>query len=253
MTQLYPIIGVPCREDISAVHKGQILTAQNTTYLDAIVAAGAIPLLIPLKLQNDQLEAIFRQVDGLIFTGGGDIDPACYNETVQADNLDEIQTNRDRVEIALMQMAITKQKPFFGICRGMQIMNVAAGGTLLQDISQQKPDALRHDFFRQPNNQNYKRDYLAHTVAFSNDSRIATILHTNTIQVNSLHHQGVKTLAPTLQAVAYSEDGLVEAVEILDHPFALGVQWHPEELVDNQESARELFASFVREVRSITK
>ncbi|MDM8526658.1 gamma-glutamyl-gamma-aminobutyrate hydrolase family protein [Anaerolineales bacterium HSG24] len=250
MTQSYPIIGVPCRSDISNVYKGRLLTAQNTSYLDAIITAGAVPMLIPLKLQNDQLEAIFRRVDGLVFTGGGDIDPTHYNETVQVDNLGKIQPDRDRVEIALMQMAINKQKPFFGICRGMQIMNVAIGGTLWQDISLQKPDALRHDYFRQ-SNLHYERDYLAHTVTFADDSWIATSLQTNTIGVNSLHHQGIRILAPNLQAVAHSEDGLIEAVEIADHPFALGVQWHPEELVDSQEFARELFTAFVREVRSI--
>ncbi|MDM8520774.1 gamma-glutamyl-gamma-aminobutyrate hydrolase family protein [Anaerolineales bacterium HSG6] len=250
MSQSHPVIGVPCRSDISAVYAERVLMAQNTTYIDAITTAGGIPILIPLKLQKEQLEAIFERVDGLVFTGGGDIDPTYYNETVQVDNLDDIQSDRDRVEIALMQMAIAKQKPFFGICRGMQIMNVATGGALWQDIPQQKPDSLRHDYFRQTG-QHFERDYLAHTVAFVDDSRIAAILQTNNMQVNSLHHQGVKSLAPTLQAVAHSEDGIIEALEIADHPFALSVQWHPEELVNHHESARELFAAFVREVRSI--
>jgi putative glutamine amidotransferase len=129
-------------------------------------------------------------------------------------------------------------------------MNVANGGSLWQDVARQKPQAIRHDYFHgdaQP------RDYLAHEVTLEPSSLLGKILETDRLPVNSLHHQGVKRAAPPLRAVGYAADGLVEVLEARDHPFGLGVQWHPEELVANQETARKMFAAFVEAARSSQK
>ena len=135
----------------------------------------------------------------------------------------------------------------FGICRGIQVMNVAAGGTLYQDIASQYPDVDRHDFFY---SSNYPRDFLAHQVAVEPDSRLRVTLGNDHLPVNSLHHQALKQVPPVYRVVARSPDGIIEGIEVPHHPFAVGVQWHPEELVVSQETARHLFLGFVDVCRS---
>ena len=247
----HPLIGITCRADTTTgVYPGRPINVQTDSYINAVLQAGGLPILIPVQIQGELLETLFRQVDGLIFSGGGDIDPTLYGETPQLDNLNEIQPARDTLEIKLMQLATQAGKPFFAICRGIQVMNVANGGSLWQDVARQKPQAIRHDYFHgdaQP------RDYLAHEVTLEPSSLLGKILETDRLPVNSLHHQGVKRAAPPLRAVGYAADGLVEVLEARDHPFGLGVQWHPEELVANQETARKMFAAFVEAARSSQK
>lgn len=191
---------------------------------------------------------MFNQVDGLLFTGGGDVDPTFYNEAPAVDNLSDVQKVRDIHEIELMRLAMEMQKPFFAICRGIQIMNVAVGGTLWQDIARQYHQPIRHDFYYTDNR--FPRYYIAHDVKVKNESLLGQILGQDRISVNSLHHQGIKNVAPVLRVSALADDGLVEALEVKDHPFGLGVQWHPEELIDEHESARKIFAAFVETVRN---
>jgi putative glutamine amidotransferase len=244
----YPLIGITCRADTTTgIYPGRPLNVQTDSYSNAVLQAGGLPILIPIQLQGDLLEALFQRLDGLIFSGGGDIDPALYGETPQVDNLDEIQPARDTLEIKLMQRATQAGKPFFAICRGIQVMNVANGGSLWQDVARQKPQPIRHDYFHgnpQP------RDYLAHEVMLEPSSLLGKILETDQLSVNSLHHQGVKAVASPLRAVGYAADGLVEVLEARDHPFGLGVQWHPEELVANQEAACKIFKAFVEAARN---
>jgi putative glutamine amidotransferase len=178
----------------------------------------------------------------LLFPGGGDIAPAHYGEMPQVDNLDDIQPSRDELEIALMRLATQRHKPFFAICRGIQVMNVANGGSLWQDVASQMLQPIRHDYYH---HDRHPTNYLAHQIVLKPSSLLGKILKTDHLPVNSLHHQGVKTVAPNLRAVGYADDGLVEALEAADHPFGLGVQWHPEELVAEQESARKLFVALV--------
>jgi putative glutamine amidotransferase len=248
MTHVYPVIGITCRADTTTgVYPGRPINVQTDSYINAVLQAGGLPILIPIQLSGELLETLFQQVAGLIFSGGGDIDPALYGETPQVDNLDEIQPGRDALEIKLMQMATQAGKPFFAICRGIQVMNVANGGSLWQDVACQKPQAIRHDYFH---GDTQPRDYLAHQVTLEPSSLLTKILETDRLPVNSLHHQGVKGVAPSLRAVGYAADGLVEVLEARDHPFGLGVQWHPEELVANQEAARKIFAAFIEASRS---
>ncbi len=182
------------------------------------------------------------QLDGLLFTGGGDIDPKFYNETAQVDNLGHIQLQRDELELTLMHLAMKTAKPFLAICRGIQIMNVANGGNLWQDLTQQQPHAMRHDYF---SDSNYPRNHIAHDVILEKKSLLANILQSDCVAVNSLHHQSPNVVPPTLKATGYAEDKVIEVLEAVDHPFGLGVQWHPEELVAERETARKIFAAFV--------
>lgn len=243
MTNRYPIIGIPCRADTSGTYPGRPINAQNHTYSKAVVQAGGLPLLIPLEVSSQQLEALLERIDGFIFCGGGDIDPAFYHQPRQVNNLGHIQQQRDELEISLMRLIMKTRKPFLAICRGIQVMNVANGGTLWQDLALQKPNAMRHDYYY--DELRYARNYIAHQVTLDESSLLYDIVKTKRLAVNSLHHQGVKDVANNLKAAGYADDGLVEVLEAIDHPFGLGVQWHPEELVPQHEPACQMFKALV--------
>jgi putative glutamine amidotransferase len=206
-------------------------------YCDAVLASAGAPALISCTLPVESLPKLFERLDGLILTGGGDVHPRFYDET-PIDALDSFDERRDQAEIALARWAMDVSLPTLGICRGVQVMNVALGGTLHQDISQQIPSALDHD------HRDQARDKLAHTVVLDPTSRLTGLLKEDSLWVNSRHHQALKRLSPELRRSAWSEDDLTEAVEVPGHPFALGVQWHPEALPDRPES-RALFRGLI--------
>ncbi len=243
----FPLIGIPCRPDTSGTFPGRPINALAHSYVDAVIGAGGLPVGIPLHVQGDLLETLFERVDGLLFPGGGDIAPSHYGETPQVDNLGDIQPDRDELEIKLMRLATQERKPFLAICRGIQVMNVANGGSLWQDVASQMPQPIRHDYYHFDQ---HPTNYLAHQIVLKPTSLLGKILKTDRLPVNSLHHQGVKAVAPNLRAVGYADDGLVEVLEAADHPFGLGVQWHPEELVADQEAARKMFAALVEAARN---
>jgi len=248
MSQNHPLIGIACRPDTSGLYPKRPINAQNKSYSDAIIQAGGIPLLIPVEVTGDLLRDLFCQVDGLVFCGGGDIDPVYYNEPHMVDNLGTIQKDRDEYELEFMRLAIKEKKPFFAICRGIQVMNVAVGGTLYQDLCSQYPQAKRHDYYYEDDK--LPRNYIAHEVILDGSSLLSKILSTDRVMVNSLHHQAAKDIAPGLKAMGQADDGVVEVLEAPDHPFGLGVQWHPEELVSEHESARRMFAAFIEASRN---
>lgn len=214
--------------------------AVRHTYTRAVSAAGGLPVLIPLHLSEDDLRALFDRLDGLLLTGGGDVDPASFGKTA-TDKVAGVDPERDRVELLLSRWAVAERKPFLAVCRGIQVLNVAHGGSLELDILSDRPDALQHTFYP-----DHPRDTLAHAVSLAAGSRLAAILGSQRIEVNSLHHQACETVARTLTVTGHATDGTVEAVEVNDpaHPFGIGVQWHPEWLPDRPES-RALFAAFV--------
>lgn len=233
-----PIIGCSTYRKISQ-DTNVPLFGLMTSYVQAIETAGGIPLLIPLSVDEDALEIILDRLDGLVLPGGGDIDPKHYQGSWHP-QLRDIDADRDRVEIFLARKAVEMGKPLLAICRGHQVLNVALGGTMYEDIASQMPAAIKHDYFMEG-----PRTHLPHAVAVQPSSRLAHILGGNSARVNSLHHQGVRDLAPSLVATAVAPDGLVEGVEIPDHPFAVGVQWHPENLVDNDSAMLALFKAHV--------
>jgi putative glutamine amidotransferase len=208
-------------------------------YTEAVSAAGGIPIMIPLGLSEAELSEIVRRVDGLLLPGGGDIAPALYGSEENG-TMWGIDEERDRTEYFLTRAAVAAQKPLLAICRGCQMFNVALGGTLWGDIATQKEGAIRHDYFR-----THPRSFLSHTVEIAPDSRLHQHLGKTSSWVNSLHHQGVRQLAPGLAATAVAPDGLIEGVELPDHPFAIGVQWHPECLVADDPDMRSLFSGLV--------
>jgi putative glutamine amidotransferase len=146
------------------------------------------------------------------------------------------------VELAFARWAIEEGKPLFGLCRGLQIVNVALGGTLYQDIAAQRSDAIKHDYFPTAG---FSRDHLAHPVTVASGSRLDALVGTAPLRVNSMHHQAVKDLAPGLVPTAVAPDGLIEAVEFPESPFVLGVQWHPESLTERDPRMHRLVAGFV--------
>ncbi len=211
--------------------------ALNQAYITAVEKAGGIPLLIPVGVTSALLDDLMARLDGVLLTGGVDVNPAYYGAPMHPE-ITELDLVRDEMEIALVKWMIKEKKPFLGICRGFEVINVALGGSLYTHISDQLEDALHHPCFGLP------RNLLSHSVEVEVGSRLATILGEGESWVNSLHHQGVRNLAPVLKAVAVAPDGLVEGLELEDHPFALGVQWHPEELID-QPKMLALFQALV--------
>ncbi len=248
MSKYCPLIGISARPDTSGLYPKRPVNAQNLAYSNAIIQAGGLPIIIPVEVNGDLMEDLFHRVDGLIFTGGGDIDPVFYDEPPLVDNLSTIQKERDAHDLALVRLAIEHYKPFFAICRGVQVMNVAHGGNLWQDIYSQYPEAMRHDYYY--SDDRLPRSYIAHEVVLESSSLLSKILKTTSLKVNSLHHQAPKEIAPSLKAVGFADDGIIEVLEVPDHPFGLGVQWHPEELVIEHESARQMFGAFIDVTRN---
>jgi len=213
------------------------------SYLHALVQAGAMPLILPLIEDKEKLRIAYDRLDGLLLAGGGDVDPAAYGEP-RHPATSNVDPRRDQVEAILTSWALTDGTPILAICRGIQLLNVAAGGTLYQDVSDQLPGALKHDYYP-----NYPRTLTPHDVEISPGSRIASILADTDLPVNSTHHQGIRIPAPGLDVVARAPDGLTEGLEHADHPFALGVQWHPEDLVGHDRRMRRLFGALVEATR----
>ena len=209
------------------------------SYMEAIFACGGFPLLLPVKGDEALWLDAAEEFDGFLFSGGGDISPSLYGEdTLQC--CGEISPLRDAMELGLLKAVLPTGKPILGVCRGIQLLNVGLGGTLYQDIYLQNAQT-----FQQQHTQKLP-DYLpAHDVFIEEESLLHRIEKTVCLPVNTLHHQAVKDCAPDLVAVAKSASGLIEAIEKRDHPFFLGVQWHPERMWHVDAAAKAIFESFV--------
>ena len=242
MSNLRPIIGCTTyRKRISQASPIDIIGLMPS-YIEAIKAAGGIPLLIPLGLSEEELQVIFQRLDGVLLPGGGDIEPSVYNGRSDV-AVSDVDRERDQTEIFMTRAAVEKQKPILAICRGIQVFNVALGGTLWEDIATLMPEALNHDM---PNG--LPRNYLVHEVTVKPDSMLARTMGVTTRRVNSMHHQALRDLAPDLTVTATAPDGVIEGAEVPDHPFAVGVQWHPEILVNDDPAMLSLFKGLVQAV-----
>jgi len=230
-----PLIGITTRNSIDL--DGHPTVAIQHAYIRAVTVAGGVAVPIPSILPQDDFLQLYSQLDGILFSGGGDISLDHFPGSSHP-RIDHIDNARDATELSLMRAACSDGKALLGICRGAQVMNVALGGTLYTHIPDQMKGALDHDY---PGN---LRKAIVHPVNVDESSRSADIFGETLLQVNSLHHQGLKEIAPGLRAAGHAPDGLVEVVELPDHPFAVGVQWHPEWLTD-QLSMQRLFKSFV--------
>jgi putative glutamine amidotransferase len=211
----------------------------NQAYVAALVGAGCAPVLIPLVEDDSLLRAIFERLDGIVFPGGADVGPVKYGEQPLPD-INVVEPARDSTELRLARWAYEAGLPTLGICRGQQLLNVALGGTLYQDLLTQDATDIDHS-----DTDGRARSALVHTVALQPDSRLAQLIDETTVEVNSLHHQAIKSVAPALKVTGRSEDGVIEAVEADGAAFLIAVQWHPEELTDLAWVSR-LFKGFAR-------
>ena len=230
-----PLIGITTNHSTNLYGQPTVMLMQS--YVNAVMQAGGVPVLIPSMIAEDGWDTVYARLDGILFSGGGDLS-LDFSPGDPHPRIDDVDPARDLIEFKMVRAAVSDGKPFLGICRGCQTLNVALGGSLYTHLRDQLPNALDHDY---PGNQ---RTILVHEVQLEEGTRLAEIYGEPIIKVNSLHHQGLKNIAPSLRITAHASDGLVEAVELPDHPFGLAVQWHPEWLTD-QQTTRNLFRKFI--------
>ncbi len=241
---MLPRIGIT--SSVMPTRMGTRRTFLNEPYLVGIREAGGLPLLITPAHEGESLRAVYELLDGLLLTGGEDVEPTRYGETVTAPKVEAVP-ERDALEFRLFEWALADGLPVFAICRGIQVLNVALGGSLYQDLPSGRAGEVRHDQMKaEPP---VPRPEPSHAVTVLPGSFLGDLVGEGELRVNSMHHQGIKALAPPLFPVAYAPDGLIEAVEANDPAppaFLLGVQWHPEELLRAGDVAsRRLFDAFV--------
>ncbi len=210
----------------------------------AIERAGGLPVIIPSGLDVSTLRALYERVDAVLVPGGGDVNPDRYNASRHS-SVHRVDDARDQSEINVVRWSIEDDRPLFGVCRGNQLINVALGGTLVQDIPSQVDTTIKHDY-PQPD---IPHSHRAHEITIDENSRLAQIIGATSVIVNSLHHQAVKQPAPTVTVTAYAPDGIIEALEIPGLHFALSVQWHPEDMIDDDPAMQRLFDAFVQAAR----
>ncbi len=259
-----PLIGLTTSHNIQTDE-----TCQPPYCSRAILAAGGIPLILPLEASEADLRQLARTLDGFLFTGGPDLHPFLFGEETRA-GCGEVSSKRDQMELALLRMVMEQKKPVMGICRGIQAINIGLGGSVYQDIPTQT-ERVYPIAHRQP----FPPQVPAHTVKVVAGSRLAAILSGDPsacgeaaggrmsapapaeeeaqgsapliVKVNSTHHQAVRDVAPGLTACAYAPDGIIEGLESDDgYPFLIAVQWHPEYLWQTDPAAANLFKAFVR-------
>ncbi|MEL7434330.1 MAG: gamma-glutamyl-gamma-aminobutyrate hydrolase family protein [Chloroflexota bacterium] len=237
-----PLIGITAYNYIRPNTNGwryDVCYGKNAAVIEE---AGGLPVLIPSMVSLDTLRQTYERLDGVLLPGGGDIEPSRYN-TEPNTKLFDVSAERDEMEISLAQWAIEDDLPVFGICRGIQVLNVAMGGSLVQDIPTQLETDLRHSITSPEEEARHK---ILHDVTVEPDSRLAEILGDTTVPVNSLHHQSLQSVAERAKITAHAPDGIVEGIELPDKHFVLAVQWHPEDLVANDARMNNLFTAFVQ-------
>lgn len=237
-----PLIGITCSRSVggkwSSYSLGHFQDFVFDSYSRGVLACGGAPLLVPIIQNKQSLSAICDALDGMIFSGGPDLNPRFYKQE-PVPGIKEVDEDSDRTALELIRQALARDLPVLGICRGIQVLNVALGGTLYQDVSTEFETTVNH-------NQQADRAIATHTVTLVPDTQLREIVKRKKIWVNSKHHQAVKDLAPGLSACAYAADGLIEAVEKPGQRFVMAVQWHPEGLWPHDPSARRLFQALVK-------
>jgi putative glutamine amidotransferase len=240
-----PVIGVTPdfnagnRKDMGGKEPTYFLRAR---YLQAIQEAGGVPLVLPLVSNRNQQAFLLQRLDGLLVTGSGsDLAPQLYGESQQYP-FQQMSEERARLELGLSKLAFEHHVPTLGICGGMQSMNVALGGTLIQDISAQLATKIQHL-------QKRSAEHTAHLIHIEPKTLLRQIIKKSSISVNSSHHQSVKAIPCSLNISAVAPDGVIEAIECSRHPFWLGVQWHPEFLYRKDVLQNRLFSAFIKAAR----
>lgn len=236
MNQKKPVIGMVVGPFPKLVPGKHII---NTPYIHAVASADGTPLLLPVTGDPSAAEAYIELLDGLLIPGGADITPTLYGED-PVPQVTYLLEDQDRLELSLIRLASERQIPIFGICRGIQLLNVAFGGTLYQDLPSQYPGCIGHS------QDVSTRSQLTHRAQLVSGSLMEQLLGPEPLFVNSYHHQALKETAPGFTVSARASDGVVEAIEDAARRI-YAVQWHPEELVDRCERFRPLFRYLVEE------
>ena len=237
----------PCYQPSGIEFDDASLSLSNC-YCGAIHSAGGIPAVLPRIADRKALAELVRRSDGVMLSGGDDVQPGLYRKTVPrtlAATVHEIDPDRDWMELVLIDEIFRQRKPLLAICRGHQILNVALGGTLFVDIALEVPGALDH-------RQSSRKDEIVHEVTLTKRSQIGMICGTETLGVNTSHHQSVDRVAELLRVTAWSSDDVVEGLELRESetgllPFLLAVQFHPERLFNRQQAHKNIFEQFVRQ------
>lgn len=236
-----PFIGITSSYDggkrKNSLRPNRELYYLNRSYVLSIQKAGGIPLIIPPIDDLKNIDTVLDKINGLLLTGGHDIHPKAYGAKRHL-KTDTLESLRQNYELALTKRALKLGIPILAICLGCQMLNIAAGGTLIQDIPSQIPKSLIHS-------QKEKRDKLTHWVNIENNSFLYRIIGKRKLQTNTFHHQSIARVAPGFRGVAKATDGIIEAIESIDGKFFLGIQWHPEELI-KYSTHLKLFQGFVK-------
>lgn len=230
-----PLIGLTCYSEVDDDGRPSGYRLGHR-YVQAVLDAGGLPVLIPNAPAAAQ--EVVERLDGLLVSGGRDVEPSLYGEAEQHPTV-ELDRPRDATELPLIRWAYERGLPLLGICRGIQAVNVALGGSLFQDLPSQRPGPVVH-------RQSQARHVATHQLILRAGSLTARCLGTETLMVNSFHHQAVRNPAPCLRVVGHAEDGVIEALEAEDRRFFVCVQYHPEEMTDVCGHSRRLFEEFVR-------
>ncbi len=228
-----PIIGIT-----SMVLWKEERQVQNETYIQAVRQAGGVPVLLPAVDCDDVIDAHIGLLDGLLVSGGPDVDPRAFGEE-PVPELGGVNPQMDAYELKLLNKMLKMDKPILGICRGEQVLNIAAGGTVHQDIYRSVKGCLKH-------RQEAPRWFQAHSVRLTEGSKLEQLFGGREISVNTFHHQAVAKVAPGFTATAYAPDGIIEAIESNTHRFVVGVQWHPEGMWNAQQNYSALFDAFIK-------
>lgn len=213
----------------------------NNTYVNAFIEGGGVPIIIPIVKDTDEIDSYLDLVDGLVFTGGDDISPLYFGEE-PIKEIGSICTDRDKMELELFKRAYERKIPILGICRGLQIINVALKGTIYQDIFVQLPYFIAHVCTN-----NVHQGF--HSINIKKDSILYEIFGKERMVVNSQHHQSIKDIGANLKVTATSVDGIVESIESTNEKFVLGVQFHPEAMIYNDKEFVKIFNFFIDKCR----
>ncbi|WP_134701416.1 gamma-glutamyl-gamma-aminobutyrate hydrolase family protein [Ammoniphilus sp. YIM 78166] len=234
-----PLIGITASLDGTKIQ----VQRENS---DAISIAGGLPFIIPYLEEEQSIQDLAQRLDGLLLTGGGDIDPFLFGEE-PVPGLGSITPERDRLEMALINEMLKQNKPILGICRGCQILGITVGGSMFQDIYTQIDDSLLQHAQKAP------RYHVSHLALIQEGTLLHRIMGEKQIKVNSFHHQAIRGVPETFRISGVATDGVVEAIESLEHSFVLGVQWHPEDLYTKHPYMLKLFLAFVKACKELKK
>ncbi|MFN2364039.1 MAG: gamma-glutamyl-gamma-aminobutyrate hydrolase family protein [Halarsenatibacteraceae bacterium] len=216
---------------------GQDMVMCTVDYLNGIKAGGGMPFIISPINDDEYLSSALDKCEGVLLTGGGDINPELYEET-QLDSCMLVNSFRDEFELKVLNLALKKDKPILGICRGLQLINVYYGGSIYQNIDLLN---LKKEHF----NLDKEKDFIAHQVNINKASHLYSALNKNMIETNSLHHQAINKLGDGLSITAKSEDGLIEGIEVQNKELVFAVQWHPEMMFEKYAEQKNIFSYFI--------